>query len=336
MRVPPPEPDLELAVATLRAGGLVGFPTETVYGLGADARRSEAVRRIFAAKGRPATNPLIVHVADAGIARRYVTQWPVAAGKLAEAFWPGPLTLVLPKSDEVAPEVTGGLSTVGIRVPDHPLALALLERFDGPVAAPSANRANRVSPTTAAHVREELGNAVDVILVGGPCEVGIESTVLALTSDVPTILRPGGVSREQIERVVGAVRSAAGKSVEAEAAPSPGMGSVHYAPKAPAYRFGSGELPAVRNWLSQPRRGPVTALLMGGTSTAGEIEKAAGDVRIVWMPATPEEYARRLYSALREADIPGAGGILVQIPPDGGEWVAIHDRLNRATRSLLM
>jgi L-threonylcarbamoyladenylate synthase len=164
--------------------------------------------------------------------------------------------------------------------------------------------------------------------------VGIESTVLALTSDVPTILRPGGISREQIERVVGDVRSAAGKSIKAEAAPSPGMGSVHYAPKAPAYRFDSGDLPAVRNWLSQPYHGPVAALLIGGTSAAREIERAAGDVRIVWMPATPEEYARRLYSALRDADVPGAGVILVQIPRDGGEWVAIHDRLTRATRSL--
>src|SRR5947207_9629696 len=181
------------AVEILRAGGLVAFPTETVYGLGADATNAEAVAKIFAAKGRPATNPLIVHVADVDTARRFAASWPLAASHLAEQFWPGPLTLVLPRSPAIVPAVSAGLRTVGLRVPNHPLALQLLQQFGGPVAAPSANRSNRVSPTTAQHVRDELGDAVDLVLDGGPCAVGIESTVLDLTGDRPAILRPGGV-----------------------------------------------------------------------------------------------------------------------------------------------
>src|SRR4051812_1359954 len=183
--------DIRRAAQVLRSGGLVAFPTETVYGLGADATNADAVAKIFAAKGRPSTNPLIVHVADAATARRYATDWPVAASRLAERFWPGPLTLVLPKAMSIVSAVTAGLGTVGLRVPNHPLALQLLQDFSGPVAAPSANRSNRVSPTTAQHVRDELGDSVDVILDGGPCAVGIESTVIDLTTAPrPTLLRP--------------------------------------------------------------------------------------------------------------------------------------------------
>jgi L-threonylcarbamoyladenylate synthase len=206
----PGSTDTGAAAAVLRRGGLVAFPTETVYGLGADATNADAVTKIFAAKGRPSTNPLIVHVADAAVARRYATAWPPAAAQLADRFWPGPLTLVLPKAPDIVPAVTAGLNTVGLRVPDHPVALQLLREFGGAVAAPSANRSNRVSPTTADHVREELGDAVDLVLDGGPCRVGIESTVLDLTTERPTILRPGGLSREQIEAVVGPVGVADG------------------------------------------------------------------------------------------------------------------------------
>src|SRR3954452_8641218 len=196
---------IDRAVDILRAGGLVAFPTETVYGLGADAANPAAVRRIFAAKGRPPTNPLIVHVADVAAARRYAATWSDAAQTLAAVWWPGPLTLVVRRAPSIAPEVTAGRDTFGLRVPDHPLALELLRAFGGAVAAPSANRSNRVSPTTAEHVRQELGDAVDLVLDGGPCAVGIESTVLDLTGKVPAILRPGGVSRGQLEAILGKV-----------------------------------------------------------------------------------------------------------------------------------
>ena len=223
------------AVAVLRRGGLVAFPTETVYGLGADGADPLAVRRIFAAKGRPATNPLIVHVASSTVARRYATAWPATADRLAATFWPGPLTIVLPRDATIADEVSAGRGTVGLRVPDHPLALELLAAFDGPVAAPSANRANHVSPTTADHVRDELGDRVDLILDGGPCAVGIESTVIDLTGGRPALLRPGGISRGQLEAVVGPIDVVQGSAA------SPGQGSRHYAPVTPAYRFEPGD-----------------------------------------------------------------------------------------------
>ena len=281
------------AVAILRRGGLVAFPTETVYGLGADARDPLAVRRIFAAKGRPASNPLIVHVASVDVARRYATAWPATADRLAAAFWPGPLTIVLPRDPTVADEVSAGRGTVGLRVPDHPVALALLAAFDGPVAAPSANRANHVSPTTAEHVRDELGDRVDLILDGGPCVVGIESTVVDLTGDRPALLRPGGVSREQLEAVVGPVDVVHGSAA------SPGQGSRHYAPVTPAYRLAAGE--------------PVPP--------GGAVLRCDGD------PAT---VARTLYARLRALD-GTAAAIYVEMPPDAAEWAAVRDRLVRAT-----
>src|SRR4051812_2090197 len=170
--------ELARAVSILQRGGLVAFPTETVYGLGADARSADAVGKIFAAKGRPPTNPLIVHVAGVAMAKLYAAEWPDTARRLAQRYWPGPLTLVLPRYRTIVPDVSAGLDTVGLRMPNHPLALELIQRFDGPVAAPSANRSNHISPTTAQHVRDELGDAVDIVLDGGPCRVGIESTVL--------------------------------------------------------------------------------------------------------------------------------------------------------------
>ena len=285
------------AVATLRRGGLVAFPTETVYGLGADAADPLAVRRIFAAKGRPATNPLIVHVASASIARRYATDWPAAADRLAAAFWPGPLTIVLRRNASIADEVSAGRGTVGLRVPNHPVALELLAAFDGPVAAPSANRANHVSPTTADHVRAELGGRVDLVLDGGPCAVGIESTVVDLTGVRPALLRPGGVSRAQLEAVVGPVDVVHGSAA------SPGQGSRHYAPVTPAYRFDAGD----------PL--PVGAAVL-----------RCGD--------DPAAYARGLYRSLRELDGRGAAAICVEMPPDEPAWAAVRDRLMRATLPL--
>jgi L-threonylcarbamoyladenylate synthase len=316
------------AADLLRSGRLIAFPTETVYGLGADATNPQAVGKIFSAKGRPATNPLIVHVSGAEVARRYAKQWPQTAQKLAEAFWPGALTLVLPKVDVIVPEVTAGLTSVGLRVPDHRLALALLRRFDGPVAAPSANRANRVSPTTAEHVRSELGDTVDLILDGGPCHVGIESTVLDLTSDPATILRPGGVSREQIEKIVGPVRVRS-KIVEAQPAASPGLGSVHYAPNARAWRFTLDQADLALN-LSKSSHSWAAILL---TAELVPVFRAHFG-RINLMPGDPNEYARRFYSALREADQPPVSDIVIELPPDDARWTAVRDRLGRATRPL--
>ena len=323
-------------VEILRQGGLVAFPTETVYGLGADATNSAAIRRIYSAKGRPGTNPLIVHVADALVARRYARKWPNAAEELSRRFWPGPLTLVLPKADTIVAEATAGRDTVGLRSPDHPLALQLLREFDGPVAAPSANRSNRVSPTTAEHVRSELGGAVDLILDGGPCRVGIESTVLDLTGKVPIILRPGSVTRQQIEEVVGPVDFFKGSVSSDQAASSPGQQSVHYAPVAPAYRFESTIPPDRFDSIFGATSGKsIVVLAMEGSPTSRAlIESNFPRVRITLMPANADEYARRLYAAFHAADRQGADAIYVELPHESPEWAAVRDRIIRATREL--
>lgn len=331
------------AVEVLRRGGLVAFPTETVYGLGADATQGRAVERIFAAKGRPSTNPLIVHVADEGVARRYAAVWSETAQKLARRFWPGPLTLVVPKRDVIVPQATAGLNTVGLRAPDHPLALEMLRAFDGPVAAPSANRSTRVSPTTAKHVRDELGEAVDYVLDGGACRVGIESTVLDLCGGTPTILRPGAVTAEQIEEEVGAVSVFQGHVGEKQAARSPGQQSVHYAPRAAAYRFGVEQIQSMVEWCKENRGlswavvllesaqlhpGMAELLPLVGTEEAGVAH------RLVLMPDEAEGYARQLYATLRALDERGVAAMWVQMPPDRAEWAAVRDRLRRATRPM--
>jgi L-threonylcarbamoyladenylate synthase len=322
------------AVRILKAGHLVAFPTETVYGLGADATNAEAVRRIFAAKGRPGTNPLIVHVSNAHVAQRYAKDWPPGAEALARRFWPGPLTLVVPKGDAIVPEVTAGRQTVGIRAPDHPVALELLRAFDGPIAAPSANRSNRVSPTTAGHVRRELGERVDLILDGGPCRVGIESTVLDLTRSRPIILRPGAVTREQIEEVVGPVDVFEGHVHASEAAQSPGQQAVHYSPRTPAYRFDERNVPLVRGWLEGHPDQAVMLLLPGAQGLSGLDDLPGTRARRIKMPADAEGYARELYAALHKADDAGVSAIFVQLPPDEPRWAAVRDRLIRATRPI--
>ncbi len=321
----------ERAVQLLRAGRLVAFPTETVYGLGADATGAAAVRGIFAAKGRPATNPLIVHVADVATARRYARRWPAAADALAAAFWPGPLTLVVPKADVIPDVVTASRSTVGLRAPDHPLALELLIAFDGPVAAPSANRSNRISPTTAQHVRDELGDAVDLVLDGGPCAVGIESTVLDLTGDAPTILRPGGVTRRAIEQIIGPVGISTSIVEETMAASSPGQHAVHYAPTTPAFRASRGE---IEDLLRSKHAGGANGvvLLRLDPTTVAALTFAPLVRHAETMPPSPEEYARELYVALRRADAMKAAMILIEMPPDRPEWAAVRDRLIRATK----
>ena len=318
------------AVKILRAGGLVALPTETVYGLGGDATNAQAVEKIFAAKGRPATNPLIVHVADESMARRYASDWPDHAVALSRRFWPGPLTLVVKKAAIIPDVVTAGRPTIGLRAPDHPLALELLGEFEGPIAAPSANRSNRVSPTTADHVRQELGDAVDLILDGGPCRVGIESTVLDLSGLTPTILRPGGISQGQIERVIGKVGLFRGLVEKHTSAASPGQQEIHYAPHHPAFRFTTEQAPTLRDRLAQFPPGRVALIWLGDLDVP---EKA---FQRVWrMPSSAEQYAQALYSVLREADACGAQEIWVQMPPDEPQWAAVRDRLSRGTKPLL-
>ena len=303
-------------------GGLVAFATETVYGLGADATNSAAVRRIFAAKRRPITNPLIVHVADVVIARRYVRAWPEDADQLARQFWPGPLTLVLPKADSIAAEVTAGRDTVGVRVPNHPLALKLLRAFEGPIAAPSANRANHISPTSAEDVRAELGDAVDLILDGGRCAVGIESTVLDLNLNRPRILRPGGISREQIEAVIGPVDVFAGSTDPGQSAASPGQHARHYSPATPAFRFDRNQRGEV---LQRLRRGePIVMMIVGQ-------DASILSTSVIEMPADPQKYAREFYRTLRQQDHRRPSAIYLEMPPDETSWAAVRDRLLRAT-----
>ena len=297
---------IEAAAALIRAGQLVAFPTETVYGLGANALDPEAVARIYAAKGRPLSSPLIVHCAGTASARSLAAVWPAAADILAARFWPGPLTLVLPKRADIPDTVTAGLATVGLRVPDHPIALALIRSAGVPIAAPSANEFMQLSPTTAEHVRAGLGLRVAAVLDGGPARVGIESTVLSLAGERPVLLRPGMIGREQIEQVLGYSIDLPG-AVDATAHPAPGMHERHYSPRAPLFLF--------RHAFGRAGRGVVLPVDEIGTDAA--------------------QYARRLYAALHEADQPGVEWIAVEEPPEGPEWSGIHDRLRRAAQQPL-
>lgn len=300
---------LERAGALIRAGGLVAFPTETVYGLGANALDERAVRRIYEAKGRPETSPLIVHVASIEMARSLAREWSEAAGRLARAFWPGPLTLIVPKQPSIPPIVTAGLDTAGLRMPSHPLALALIRSAGVPVAAPSANRFTGLSPTTAEHVRAALGDRVDMILDGGATEVGIESTVITLAVDVPRILRPGMVSREAIEAVIGPVEEGVASAEDLLA--SPGMQARHYSPRTRLLLVASRELPA---------QGRGVYLHWGEPAGADSIA----------MPRTAAEYAATLYATLHELDEAGWDWIAIEEPPADAAWDGIRDRLRRA------
>ena len=305
------------AVELLRAGRLVAFPTETVYGLGADASNAEAVARIFAAKGRPADHPLIVHLAAARDIDAWAVDVPPLARTLAAACWPGPLTLVLRRSAMVPDAVTGGLATVGVRVPAHPVALALLRSFGGGIAAPSANRFGTVSPTTAAHVRESLGGRVDLVLDGGPSTVGVESTIVDLSGEEPAILRPGGLPREVLEAIAGVpfpIRD--GGEVRA-----PGMLAGHYAPDA-------------RLELVEPAAQPGRAATLRREGRAvGVLAFAPGgpikDATIVDLGSDEEDAARRLYAAIRQLDAT-CDVILAWPPEERGLGLAIADRLRRA------
>jgi len=310
--------EIEKAAKILRAGGLVAFPTETVYGLGADASNPAAVRKIFAAKGRPADHPVIVHISDMSELKHWAAEVPRAAWLLAEKFWPGPLTIVLKRSPHVNDLISGGQNSIGLRVPGHPVAQQLLKAFGGGIAAPSANKFGRLSPTTAEHVREELGNAVEMVLDGGPCDIGIESTIVDLTCDPPAILRPGRVSAQQI---TDALLVPLGESA-ADRPRVPGSLASHYAPRAPLKLVQPDEVENyVRRQVVQP---PVAVVARRGRPRDSKVA--------LWQvaPETPEEYARVLYAILRRLDDAGCRLIVVEALPPLPEWAAVRDRLDRA------
>jgi L-threonylcarbamoyladenylate synthase len=300
------------AAEILRAGGLVAFPTETVYGLGADASSETAVARLYAVKGRPADHPVIIHLDSLERALAWARDVPKEARVLAEKFWPGPLTLILKRSEKAKDFVTGGQPSVGIRVPSHPIAQELLKAFGGGIAAPSANRFGRVSPTAAAHVREDLGKDVDLVLEGGPSEVGIESTIVDLSGGEAVLLRPGRISRAELEKVV---------SLREKTASSPrhsGGLERHYAPRTPARLVATHALDK-----EIAKLGDRVAVLAFSRP----------DERVdFWlrMPREPHAYEQKLYAALRELDGAGCEQILVEAPPAAPGWEAVRDRLQRA------
>ncbi len=296
------------AANLLKEGQVVAFPTETVYGLGANALNPEAVARIYEAKGRPSRNPIIVHVASASAAQEIAANWPPAALSLAEAFWPGPLTLVLPRHSCIPDIVTGGGNTVGIRVPAHPVARALLTALDCPIAAPSANRSNHISPTRAEHVAADLAGRIPLILDGGPCKGGLESTVISLVTPIPLLLRLGLIEPEQIEQVIGPILISSTNISSSATLPSPGMMSRHYAPETTLLLTEDDQIETLLALLRQ----------RGGNPTHLEL------------PDDHETCAAHLYEILREADASGATHIVTSLPPAEGRWMAVRDRLLRA------
>jgi L-threonylcarbamoyladenylate synthase len=325
--------DLAAAVRLLRSGELVAFPTETVYGLGADAANPDAVARIFAAKGRPAHHPLIVHLPDAAYLEQWARDIPPSARKLAEAFWPGPLTLILARAPSVPYAVTGGQETVGVRVPAHPLALDLLRAYAQEIgggglcgiAAPSANRFGRISPTDAAHVREELGDAVALVLDGGACEVGIESTIIDLSrrGQPPRLLRPGHIAPGQIEKIIGECPETPDDMRAVQVPRVSGSLDGHYAPRTVMRLVASDALISVIG--DEQAKGKRCGLLLRSLLTPPTHSLRR-------LPDNPADYARGLYAALRELDQAGNDLILVEAIPSGPDWAAVADRLRRAAR----
>lgn len=306
---------IQHAVAVLKRGGLVAFPTETVYGLGADASNPAAVAGIYRVKARPERHPVIVHIGDAGHLERWAREIPGSARKLAARFWPGPLTLVLKRAVGAGDYLTGGQDTIGLRVPGHPVAFELLRQFGGGIAAPSANKFGRISPTTALHVREDLGDEVDLILDGGPCGIGIESTIIDLSRDRPFLLRPGRVTASEIAETLGAAPESADRS----APRAPGTLQSHYAPRRPL------RLIAADRWEESLRGCPKKhAVLSFRPRSVGE--------QALWIQANadPGDYARDLYSNMRALDACGCDEIWVEEPPAGAEWAGVRDRLARA------
>ena len=319
------------AADLLRAGEVVALPTETVYGLAANALDAGAVAKIYEVKGRPAHNPIIVHVASVDMARRCVAGWPALADKLAKAFWPGPLTLVLPQVKEIPDIVTAGGPTVGMRWPSHPFIQAVIRKCGFPLAAPSANLSSRISPTTAEHVRSQLGNRLRLIVDGGPSQVGIESTVLDLTAQPPCVLRPGMIHEESLAAVCGKIHKSKIKN-QSSTLHSPGLMRKHYAPKAKLL---------VLNWRDEADlKSQISKFKLETRNSKFEISKAhviahthipSGKdfARVSVIPHDAAAFARAIYAELHRCDEAGAGVIVVETPPDAPEWRAIADRLRR-------
>lgn len=320
-----PAPDtIARAAAIIRAGGLVAMPTETVYGLAGNALEPASIARIYAAKGRPAHNPLIAHVADAAQAQSLAAEWPEMARALAARFWPGPLTLVVRRKALVPTELTAGLDTFGVRVPDHPVALALIRAAGVPLAAPSANRFTEVSPVTAAQVARGLGAAVDLILDAGHTRVGIESSVVDVSGGRPVLLRPGMIAQEALEAVVGPVSRHRGVAREDAARPSPGMVARHYAPHARVELVPMHGLPAA---IAHARQGGVATAI---GCIAHTQSPPSGLAFARQLPAAPDGYASVLYDALHDADAAGCALLLIEDVPADAAWDAIRDRISRA------
>lgn len=320
-----PDDEIQAAAELLRAGETVAFPTETVYGLGADASNPLAVRKIFEIKGRPSYHPLIVHIAAASQLPAWAQNIPDAAWRLAEAFWPGPLTLILQRSSQVPNEVTGGQDTVGLRVPDHPVATTLLRAFGGGIAAPSANRFGQVSPTTAQHVHDKLGSRVSMILDGGPCRIGVESTIVSLAHGEAVLLRPGGLSVEAIEDTLDKkilLAQPAASKVRAS-----GMLASHYAPATPIEIHPADELWRRAHQLANLGYKVAVLNLSDNNKCAG-----SGGITSFQMPLLANEYGRELYATLHRIDHARFDRLLAEAPPSTQEWVAINDRMRRAAQ----
>jgi L-threonylcarbamoyladenylate synthase len=341
IRVDPATPDpaaLARAADCLRRGGLVAFPTETVYGLGVHALDHAAVRRLFEAKGRPASDPLIVHVDSVERMQALVLQVPDSARQLAARFWPGPLTLVLPRSERVPDEVTAGLNTVAIRVPAHPVARALLAAAGVPVAAPSANLFSRPSPTRASHVLDDLSGRIDLVVDGGPTQVGVESTVLDLSREVPSILRPGAVSLDMLRAILPDVERAAADVPASGAMPSPGLLERHYSPRAPLTVYDGSDAVArlVRDAGASIAQGQRLGIMAADEDRAAlsEVERLAPLAAITYLGSERDlaTVASRLYASMRELDAATVDRILARgFPGDDGLAAAIRDRLRRAS-----
>ena len=322
------EKDIEAAAAILRAGGLVGIPTETVYGLGANGLDPAAVRRIFEAKGRPQDNPLILHIPDPSWLERYCRDVPAAARRLAEQFWPGPLTMILPRRALVPDEVTCGLETVGVRCPDHPVTLAIIRAAGVPVAAPSGNRSGRPSPTCARHMLEDMEGRIQAVVDGGPCGVGVESTIVDLTLPVPRLLRPGGLPLEALEAVLGHVdvdRAVTAPLSPGEKPRAPGMKYRHYAPQAPVTVVTGAGADTAR--YIRDHAGPGTGIICFD-EYADSFPGCA--VRPIGASADTAEQARRVFDALRSFDGAAVTAIYAQCPPDAGLGLAVANRLKKA------
>jgi L-threonylcarbamoyladenylate synthase len=316
--------DRDTALALLRAGRLVAVPTETVYGLAGDAANPAAVRAIFAAKGRPTDHPLIVHLPSAERMTDWARDIPDAAWTLARAFWPGPLTLLLPRGPHAPAEVTGGRPTIGLRVPAHPMLLELLRTFGSGLAAPSANPYRRLSPTTAEQVLDGLSGRIDAVLDGGPCSVGLESTIVDLTGPVPRIVRAGPIGRTELEAVLGTPV----EHPERHAAAVPGNVAVHYQPHTPLHLLPT-EL--LRSRLAQL---PADARVVVLHHSCDALPPSRGLIGALKLPSTKADYARLLYRCLHEADALGASALWLETPPQGEDWRDVHDRLARAASPL--